>query len=93
VVQRLFDVLELGGGFGLRVVSAFRGQLGEDLDVLEFLQLLAPRGQRFGELGALLQDLLCLFAVVPEIGRCGLRVECGDAFFASGDVKDASRRY
>ena len=67
--QRGLDLGELGRRLGGGLGVAFVGELGEDLGVVELLHLLAPRRDRRGQLGALLQNRLGAFAVVPEVRR------------------------
>jgi hypothetical protein len=91
-MEGFVHLVELRPGFCFGVGVPLGGKLGEHLGVFEAFELFAPRGDGLEKLGALLQDSLRLFAVVPKVLRGGALVELGYASFALGNVKDASRK-
>jgi hypothetical protein len=91
MVERVLDLRHLLLRFDRGIRIAFGRQLEVQLGFLELVQLLAPGRERLVQQGALAQDSLRRFAVVPELRRRRLVVELFDPRFAFGDVKDASR--
>jgi hypothetical protein len=91
VMERVFDagegLLGLAGG----VAVALGRQLEVEAGFFERFLLLAPGDQRGVQQGALAQDALRRFAVVPEVGYRRLGVELLDARLPSREVKDTSR--
>jgi len=71
-----------------RFVFPFFPELGQNLEILEFLTGLLPGFDDFLQAGALPQQLLRLFPPVPEIRFGDFGIEFSDTLFLCRDVKD-----